>query len=160
MYRLFLLVSLTMSFCVFADSASYSGDTTGQPTWDRTFASGSGISTLGPVTYSIEYFSISENDSCSINSIQSGFDGYMLVYANSFDPTSQSTNFVAGDDDGNGGIGTSDIDSITLDSANMYILVTTGFAAGDEGPFTNTVTCPTAIVTIGLPSIPSDSIEW
>lgn len=131
------------------NAVSYSDTNVGGVSWDRPFADGTCCSGLGPVLLSAQEFSLSAGDTCDVGSVQNGFDGYLFVYANSFDPLNQTANFVAGDDDGNGGIGTSDINGVALNGGTTYIAVTTGFAAGDEGTFTNTINCPTATVTLG-----------
>jgi hypothetical protein len=132
-----------------ADSLLFTGTNVGGTSWDRPFASdGSCCSGLGPVRLHAQVFHITEDDVCDISSVQN-FDGYLLVYADSFNPLNQSNNFVAGNDDGNGGIGTSDIAGLALDGNRNYLLVTTGFAAGDEGDFSNTVSCAVAGVNAG-----------
>jgi hypothetical protein len=131
------------------DVQAYSGDTTGGISWDRPFAGGTCCSGLGPVVLSVEQFTVSADDTCNVGSVQNGWDGYLFVYANAFDPLNQTVNFVAGNDDGGGGIGTSDINAVALTGGTTYFVVTTGFQAGDEGTFTNTITCPVANVTIG-----------
>lgn len=132
-----------------ADLEAYTGDTTGGPSWTRPFADGTCCSALGPVTYRTQEFFIDAADTCSVSSIQTGFDGYLFVYRSPFDPLNQTLNFVAGDDDGNGGIGTSDIVDVALQGNTSYTVVTTGFAAGEVGPFNNTISCPVANVTLG-----------
>jgi hypothetical protein len=131
------------------DVQSYSGTNVGGIDWTRPFADGTCCSGLGPVKYSVEQFTISVNDTCNVGSVQDGWDGYLFLYAPSFDPANQTVNFVAGNDDGNGGIGTSDIEGVALTAGTTYQVVTTGFANGDEGTFTNTITCPVANITIG-----------
>jgi hypothetical protein len=131
------------------DVQAYSGTNVGGTEWARPFADGTCCSGLGPVALSVEQFTISVNDTCNVGSVQDGWDGYLFIYAPSFDPANQTANFVAGDDDGNGGIGTSDIEGIALTAGTTYQVVTTGFANGDEGTFTNTITCPVANITIG-----------
>lgn len=126
---------------VHAASNNYSGDITGAATWDRPFADGTCCSGLGPVTYQTQEMHVDADGTYSFNSIQNGWDGYLFVYIGSFDPLNQTVNFVKGDDDGNGGIGTSDFDA-DLVANTTYIIVMTAFANGDEGTFTNTVTGP------------------
>ena len=132
-----------------AGSQSYNGTNVGGPEWARPFADGTCCSAIGPVRYSTQEFFISANDTCDFNSVQNGWDGYLFVYRSPFDPANQTVNFVAGDDDGNGGIGTSDIAGIAIDGQTTYVLVTTAFENGDEGTFTNTINCATATVTLG-----------
>ncbi|MCF8373538.1 MAG: S8 family serine peptidase, partial [Bacteroidales bacterium] len=128
-------------------------------TWNRPFASGSCCSSLGPVSYSVYGpFSVNVTGSYNVSSVQDGWDGYLFVYENAFDPQDQTANFVAGDDDGNGGIGTSDIENVTLNTGTEYFIVTTGFAAGDFGSFTNTITGPgTATCGGGSPTATNDN---
>lgn len=142
------------------DVQSYSATTVGGTSWNRPFADGTCCSGLGPVVLHVEQFSISANDTCNVRSVQNGWDGYLFVYTSPFDPLNQTVNFVAGDDDGAGGIGTSDIDGVALTGGTTYQVVTTGFAAGDEGTFTNTITCPVANVTIGAgaPFVPAATL--
>lgn len=121
----------------------YSGTTVGGPNWDRPFADFSGISGLGPVTYHQQLFYVDLDGAYDVSSVQTGgWDGYLFVYVDSFDPLDQLTNGVAGDDDGVGGIGTSDIVGAPLQAGHQYFAITTGFANGDEGPLDNTISGP------------------
>lgn len=133
-----------------ASTVNYTGTNVGGPNWVRPFADGTCCSGLGPVRYSTQQFYLSANDVCDVASVQDGgWDGYLFVYRSPFDPLAQTVNFVAADDDGNGGIGTSNIDGVALTGATTYTVVTTGFQAGNEGTFTNTISCPTATVSLG-----------
>lgn len=142
------------------NSESYSGDTTAGPTWDRPFASGTCCSGNNPNAYDTEIFYVSQTGFYDINSVQNGFDGFLFVYQEDFDPANQEVNFVAGNDDGAGGIGTSDIDGVELQANTVYIIVTTGFAPGDEGPYTNTITGPGNIVIGSAPVLVPTLGEW
>ncbi len=135
-------VMLITASAILAGSGQYTSTNVGGPEWNRPFADGTCCSGLGPVRYQAMEFYVDTAGSYSVSSAQSGFDGYMFVYASPFDPTNQTVNFLAGDDDGNGGIGTSDIDAITLDANTTYVVVTTGFSNGNEGGFTNTIKGP------------------
>ena len=109
----------------------------------RPFADGTCCSGLGPVKYTVQPFYVDVAGAYNISSAQTGgWDGYIFVYLTTFDPSNQTLNFVAGDDDGDGGIGTSDIDGLVLSADTIYQLVTTGFANGDEGAFMNTIDGP------------------
>lgn len=143
-------LSLLMALPVLAGTASYNGSNVGGTNWTRPFADGTCCSGLGPVKYISQAFYVDTAGNFDISSVQSGWDGYIFVYSGSFDPTNQTANFVAGDDDGNGGIGTSDIAGLALTPGITYYLVTTGFENGEEGTFTNTITGP-GIITIGTP---------
>ena len=111
--------------------------------WDRPIGGGPSISGLGPVSYSVYGpFTVDVSGLYTFNSVQSGWDGYIHVYENAFDPLNQLTGLLAGDDDGPGGIGTSEILDLSLTTGTSYYLITSGFAAGDFGSFVNTITGP------------------
>lgn len=152
-YIFALFLSLIFSGAALADSASYSSTNAGGTSWTRPFADGTCCSGLGPVLLHEEQFTVSSDDVCSISSVQSGYDGYLFVYTDTFDPLNQTVNFLAGDDDGSGGIGTSDIENVSLQANTTYRVVTTGFENGEVGDFTNTITCPTAQVRLGPPPV-------
>ncbi|GGE44116.1 hypothetical protein GCM10007421_17900 [Halopseudomonas oceani] len=139
-----------------AATASYSGNLNAPDgSWNRPFADGSCCSGLGPVTYNAQPFYVGTDGSYSLESSQT-YDGYLFVYQGSFDPADQVANFVAGDDDGNGGVTTSNIDNINLTAGTRYIIVDTGFAAGDAGTYTTTITGPGVIYLATLPLVSAD----
>jgi len=72
---------------------------------------------------------------------QQTFDGYLHLYEIAFDPTDQLTNLLAGDDDGPGGIGTSEIE-FALVTGTEYFLINSGFSATSSGSYTTTITGP------------------
>ncbi|MCP4121575.1 MAG: HYR domain-containing protein [Bacteroidetes bacterium] len=118
------------------------GSTVGGPIWDRLDETGSFISGSGAgVNYDAFTFIAPETGSYDISSLQD-YDGFIHLYENSFNPLDQFTNFVAGNDDGFGGLGTSDISGVTLTSGTTYILVTSAFFTGDAGNFSTTISIP------------------
>lgn len=121
------------------DTVSYSDDTTGAATWNRPFADCTGQSALGPVVFEVQPFHVSASGAYDISSVQTGWDGFIFVYQGSFNPAAPNTNCLAGNDDGGGGIGTSDILGLNLTAGTQYLLVTTAFEAGEDGPYTNTI---------------------
>ncbi len=127
-----------------AATNAYNATNVGGPLYNRAFSDCSGISGLGPVNYHVQPVFFGASGVYSFSSAQNGFDGYVHLYIDAFDPQNALTNCVTGDDDGNGGIGTSDFDA-NVDASRQYFLVTSGFAAGDAGTFTNTVTGPGTI---------------
>ncbi len=156
--RLALFATAAISAPIMAATGSYSGDLSSVDAgnWARPFADGNCCSGLGPVRFLAQDLQVGSDGLYSLSSAQSGYDGYLLLYQNSFDPLDQTANFVAGDDDGNGGIGTSDIENISLVAGTRYIIVDTGFAAGAQGTFTTTVTGPGAIYFMTLPLTSAD----
>lgn len=130
------------------NSAMISGSNVGAPEWHRPFADGSCCSGLGPVRYNVVPLKVDTSGSYDFSSVaDGGWDNYALLYQNSFDPLNQSANFIAGDDDGNGGIGTTDF-TVNLMAGTCYIMVMTAFENGDEGSWTLTVTGP-GVINLG-----------
>lgn len=124
-----------------AQAQSIDGTIIGGPEWVRPFQSGSCCSTLGPVQYSTQAFGVNTAGSYTLESVQT-YDGYVFVYFDSFDPNNQTSNFLDGDDDGTGGIGTSTLTGMNLAPGQTYIIVTTAFSKDDEGTFTTTISGP------------------
>ena len=156
------LTGLVLVFCltgsVMAGTTSYSGDTTGNPTWNRT-AGTSGLSGIGTaVPYETQAFSVSLSGNYTITSTyEYGYDGYLHLYEGSFDPTDQFTNLMAADDDYNGLYGAQMAD-VSLASGTDYIVVNSGFSNYDFGAYATTVTGPGAIqIGAGCPTVPVPS---
>lgn len=133
----------------YAATATYSGSTIDGDTWVRPFQSGNCCSSLGPVRFTTDTISVSIDGLYEFNSIQD-YDGFLLVYEDLFDPLDQEVNFVAGNDDGNDGIGSSDL-SANLFANTDYIVVMTAFEAGQVGTFTNTISGPGEISVNAVP---------
>lgn len=141
--------------------AAWSGTTVGGFVYDRAIGCGPSISGLGPVQGSIQPFTVATTGAYNASSVQDGWDGYLHIYINEFIPTDPTANCVAADDDGNGGIGTSDIEGVELTAGVQYFAVTSGFAAADEGTFTNSISGAGG-VALGLlgatVSVPSSNV--
>ncbi len=136
-------------------------DATSPDVWTRPFADGTCCSGLGPVSYDVYGpFTVDVTGLYTVDSDQDGgnWDGYIFIYETCFDPLDQTTNYVAGDDDGPGGLGTSQIADVTLTAGTEYYLITTGFAAGDFGAFTNTIT-GVGTASCGGPVVTYDDCE-
>ena len=133
-----------------AATINYMGTTVGGPTYTRALSSCAGLSGVGVgVTYSVQQFSVDTSGAYDVTSVQTGaWDGFLFVYQNAFDPANPLTNCFAANDDGGAGIGTSDILGVALTGGTQYFAVTTGFAPGDEGAFSNTITGP-GNITLG-----------
>ncbi len=129
--------------------ATLEDDATSTNTWARPFADGTCCSGLGPVSYHVYGpFTVDVAGAYTFDTTTDGFDSFLFLYMTAFDPLDVTTNFVAGDDDGPGGLTTSQILDAPLAVGTDYYLVTTAFAAGDFGMFTNTITGP-GTVTCG-----------
>ncbi len=120
------------------------GSTVGGHTFARPFAACNGISGNGPNSaFSARVFSVSTTAEYSVRSEQD-FDGFIHVYDERFNPFAPLLGCLAGDDDGPGGVGTSEIESVRLVAGRTYYLVTSGFNDNESGTFTNTLTGPGA----------------
>lgn len=139
------------------NAATYSGSNNpGDGSWNRPVLNGPGISSLGPVNYSVQTFFVGTTGLYNIASVQD-YDGYLHLYIDSFDPVDQLTNLLAGNDDGVGSIGTSNIDGQNLSIGSAYFLVTSAFAAGDVGSFRNEIT-GVGDVTLSAVPLPAGAI--
>ena len=155
-----VLLSL-LCLAAHADTFTWSGDTSNRPTWNRPvegFGSLSGVGT--DVPYDVFTFSVSITGAYDIEMLSSGdeddpgpnpgvspsptpssapsWDGYFLLYQNSFDPNDQLTNGVASDDDGPSSL-LPLIAGVNLQAGTPYFLITTGFGNEDFGPYTNQI---------------------
>lgn len=115
------------------------GDTTGNPTWNRVLNSVGGLSAIG-TNVPFETVEVTIIDSTGFRAEAVGGtavpDTTMALYVGSFDPTAQATNLVAYDDDGGADL-LSRIDS-ALDGPfpeGEYIIVVTGFDNTDFGAY-------------------------
>ncbi len=136
-------VLLVLAAQVFGGSITYSGDTTGGPTFNRIFGgsppfylSGNGTA----VPYDAFTFHVDLTGTYSMEQIAESFDGYFNFYQGSFDPLHPLTNAVATDDDSGPACGFCPmIADITLATGVTYILVSTGFSNNEYGTFTNVI---------------------
>lgn len=144
LFVLVLAAALLLPTAARADSfQTFSGSNVGQPSFNRPSSSCS--ATVTSVRYRAQTFFLPDNANCYIVSSQD-YDGYVHLYQGGFNPANPTANCVAGDDDGELGIGTSRIpadlnaNSITLTSG-LYTLVTSSFTTNQIGSFQNTIHC-------------------
>lgn len=153
--KMFSAAVVALAGAAMAQPIAYSGTTVGGPTWNRP-SSLTGLSGVGTATpYSVFSFVSTFTGAVDISSFQvGGWDGYLHVYANSFNPLAGLTNLIALDDDGFGGIGTSDIVGLNITAGTTYFVVTSGFGNTDQGDFRNTITpAPAAAAIAGLAGV-------
>jgi hypothetical protein len=118
-------------------ATSFSGDTTGDPQFNRP-SSLTTLSTLGTaVPHEVIPFYVSASGDYDIETLQ-GFDGYPLLYSGSFSAANPLTNLeelldvgFAGEPDGG---------TVTLAAGTQYFLVMTGFENSDFGVYSGTIT--------------------
>jgi len=141
-----------------ADAITYSGSTApaNTPTFRRPVETGDAFAVddqgnLVITRYNSFNFIVSAGGVYNFTSTQN-FDGFLILYSNSFNPTNSLTNFVIGDDDlvdfvpGQSGF------SVTLSSNLAYFLVTTGFDDASFGNFTNMIVGPGVITAVPEPA--------
>lgn len=120
---------------------SYSGTTSSNSTWLRpNQGSNCTLSNVKP-NYHIQTFKVDTTGNYNIISKQN-YDGYIHLYKGDFDLTNPCRYYLNGDDDGQGGITTSELLNQPLTADTLYVLITSGFSAIDTGSFTNTITGP------------------
>lgn len=132
-----------------ADTFTYTGTTAGGPTFNRPVENGSILSTIGTnVPYNVLQFRVSLAGTYNFLSIPTttGYDNFLILYANNFNPLAPLTNFVIADDD-TGGISVSSAFNTPLTAGTNYFLVTTGYQNTEFGSFNNSISGPGAIIT-------------
>lgn len=149
--RLFLCAFVLSAVAYGEAATTFYGTNQGQPFFNRP----NSLSTLSGrnVRYSVQPFFPNVNADCFIQSVQEGsFDGVILLYRNGFNPASPLSNLIGYNDDGTEfGIGESRLDSAPLLFSDNYYLVTTSYAEGVTGTFSNQVVCenPATRVVVG-----------
>lgn len=152
-----LVLSLCLALVAPAATISYNGDTTGDPTWNRPVANGnlpptppaSGVGTSVP--YEVYAFTVSTTGAYDfLSSASQGWDNYLFLYHTSFNPASQFTNVIIGNDDFPS-VGISGFNGVNLSSGVSYFLVTTGFSNSNFGAYTNRITGPGEITPGAVP---------
>lgn len=127
-------------------SLTLSGSNVNGPRWFRPIGSGPGISAANP-RYHDQTFVLPGDATCYIYSAQS-YDGYLHLYRGGFDPSNPLGNLVAGDDDGDMGTGTSQLENLAL-TQGRYHLVTSAFGTDGVGSFQNSIHCNLAQAVLG-----------
>jgi hypothetical protein len=121
----------------------YSGDTSLGGTFNRPVANGN----MAPDTLSVDAdnvgydafsFQVTTQGLYNIEIMASdlGFDSYLFLYQNSFDPSASLANVLLGDSNDN----TTSSFTSTLFENTVYIVVATGFSDFDGGPYTGEIT--------------------
>lgn len=149
-------------------SASYSGVLDGSsPTFQNPLSG-----TCASCAYDVQAFTVDTDGLYTIDAFYPGdtgldenLDGYLILYADGFDPMDAATGIIGSDDDGPGGSNTSQILDIALTAGTTYFLVTTSFddaptSFGQNlGPFENTIAGAGNVTLVGAP-IPVPAAVW
>lgn len=134
-----------------ADIVTWTGDTTGGPTFDRPFADFSELSVSGTgVAYDAIAFTVDEDGEYALTLHGPGFDTFLFLYQSAFDPQAALDNGVAGNDDlvtaGTSGF------AADLIGGTRYFAVVTGFEAGEAGRYALTISGNGLISVVPEPS--------
>lgn len=140
-----------------ANTVTFSGDTTGQPTWQRTNSDCTTLSATGNgVNFQEQVFSISSDAACTLT--LEGVthpDTYLSLYTVPFDSNTPPTNCVAADDDSSPTSGLDSRISTALTAGQSYVFVASAFSVGQFGTFDATIECQGSTVTLQAASTPS-----
>ncbi len=125
---------------------TFTGNTTGGPTFTRPLEDLSGLSAVGVgVSYSTFNFTVSAAGDYSF--LTTGeFDTFSILYSGSFSPASPLTNAIVANDDLIAPPFTTSGYVATLATGTNYVLVTTGFSDTDFGPYSVTIGGPGTVV--------------
>jgi hypothetical protein len=164
-YHNFALVgaSLAMSLTVLSATApraqaatlTYSGTTTGEPTWIRPVAGNPPTSTANnanqnAIPYSVLEFSVGTAGNYDFTSTvvpASSFNNFTALYENSFNPTTPIANIIRANNNKGGVVGISGFNNVALTTNTNYFFVTTGVNNSNFGNFTNTISGPGSVTT-------------
>jgi hypothetical protein len=134
-----------------ADIVTWTGDTTSGLTFDRPFADFSDYSPSGQgVNYNAITFTVADDGPYSFTVHGLGFDTFLFLYQNAFVPNDALTNGVVGNDDAVS-LSTSGFES-DLTAGTRYVVVVTGFEAGEAGQYSLTISGQGLITAVPEPS--------
>ncbi len=133
---------------------TYSGDTTGQPVYNRP----SSLTTLSGIGTAVHYETHSYMPTATTNVrircvAAAAWDNYIFVYNGAFNPASPLTNLVDLNDDFPS-IGVSGFPSFAVTAGTTYTIVVTGFGNLNFGAYTTTISAPLTAngTTLGAPT--------
>lgn len=150
---------MVLSGAAQAVTFTWSGDTTGRPTYQRSFEDFSGLSGIGNgVAYQTLSFTVDANGAYDFSSLaavkpSSGlrWDQFIFLYSPTFSAAAPLNNGLIANDDASG-LGTSAF-TFGLTAGTSYVFVTTGFDALDDfGGYTNTITGPGNVNVVPEPA--------
>jgi hypothetical protein len=119
---------------------TFTGDTTGGPTFNRAFEDFSGLSGIGVANpYQVTEIAVTVSGDYTFLTTANLYDPFTFLYT-SFNPADATANGVAGNDDLLG-FTTSGF-SATLTAGVSYFFVSTGFAPEDFGAYSTTIGGP------------------
>ena len=139
-----------------AATFTYSGDTTGAPTWNRPEEGNppTTLSDFGKAT-PCDVFSFTVDTSSSyVFASTSPYDNYGFLYQGAFNAATPLANVIIGDDDSNPSSFQDYKFTTNLTTGTNYFLVSTGFDNTEFGAFTTTIDGAGNVNTTGSTSVP------
>ncbi len=118
----------TIAASSFATDLLWSGDTTGQPTYNRLsgLTSLSGVGTA--VRYHVTEFNVTVTGNYVMEALTSGWDPFIYIYTGSFNPATPLVNIQNGDDDYAGAFSVITGTATSLTASRMALGETTNFS--------------------------------
>ena len=127
---------------------SLDGNTTGGMSYTRCELCGT-FTAPGTHLYEATPFQVDATGSYTFANTQTGgWDGFLFVYDENWDPLDPCNNCLGSDDDGPSGAGTSQIDNLNLTVGTDYYFVVTGWSGAEFGPYTTSVTGPGDVIGV------------
>lgn len=152
----FLLLLAAVAFTAvpsLGDTVTFVTDTTGGPTYNRPLQSGTALSGVGTaVRFQVIQFTVSSAGTYNFltTAVTPGYEPFISVYRNSFNPASALVNYVAGNDGSPAPFSDANFATALMTSTN-YFFVVTGFANDDFGIANNVLSGPGTITIGGAP---------
>jgi hypothetical protein len=145
-----LCAALSAAPAVQAEIFTFTGDTTGAPTFNRALEGFSGLSGVGTAT-AYDEFTFTVDTAGAYTFLTTGaFDTFSFLYQDAFDPSDATVNGIASNDDLLPGFTTSGFSS-SLSTGTTYVLVTTGFGNSDFGAYSTTIGGPGVVTVVPEP---------
>ena len=141
-----------------AGTTTFLGDTTGGPTFNRALQGNppTALSAVGTdVNYAVDAFTVTLDGTYSFLAT-AGYDNFLHLYANTFDPNSPLNSILIGNDDF-GAIGMSGFDFDLLAGVS-YFAVDSAFSNGSAGAYSLTISGPGDIVGGNVGAVPEPAI--
>ncbi|MEF7616279.1 PEP-CTERM sorting domain-containing protein [Aquincola sp. MAHUQ-54] len=151
----FQRTSITLALALLAGAAqagivTFSGDSTGGPTFNRLLEDAATLSSEGTaVAYTAYQFSVDTSGLYTFLTT-AAFDNMAFLYAGSFDAALPAAGALIGNDD-LVSASTSGF-AFNLNAGGSYVYVTTGFSNADFGQFSTTIGGPGVIAAVPEPS--------
>lgn len=137
------LLAVAAALCLAPAQAAiftFTGNTTGAPTFNRAFEDFSGLSGVGVANpYQVTEIAVTVSGEYTFLTTSDGYDPFTFLYS-SFDPANATANGIAANDDLLG-FTTSGF-AATLTAGVSYFFVSTGFAPEDFGGYSTTIGGP------------------